>query len=35
VVNEIEIKPFEVARLDNNPSAPWNGTIRFNVVGGW
>jgi hypothetical protein len=35
VANEIEIKPFEVARLDNDPNAPWNGTIRFNVVGGW
>lgn len=35
VVNEIETRPFEVARLDNDPSAPWNGTIRFNVVGGW
>jgi hypothetical protein len=35
VINEIETRPFEVARLDNDPSAPWNGTIRFNVVGGW
>jgi hypothetical protein len=35
VANEIEIRPFEVARLDNDSSAPWNGTVRFNVVGGW
>ncbi|HZA22987.1 MAG TPA: baseplate J/gp47 family protein, partial [Dehalococcoidia bacterium] len=32
---DIEVRPFEVARLDNDLSAPWNGTIRFNVAGGW
>jgi hypothetical protein len=35
MAEEIEARPFEVARLDNDPTTPWNGTIRFNVVGGW
>jgi predicted phage baseplate assembly protein len=32
---EIPVGQFEVARLDNDPGAPWRGVIRFNVVGGW
>jgi predicted phage baseplate assembly protein len=35
IAEEIKVRPFEVARLDNDPGAPWNGIIRFNVVGGW
>jgi hypothetical protein len=35
IADEIEVRPFEVARLDNDPGVPWNGIIRINVVGGW
>lgn len=31
---EIAIRPVEVARLDNDPQLPANGTIRFNLMRG-
>jgi len=30
----IDIGPLEIARLDNDPTAPQNGVITFNVTGG-
>ncbi|MGB3866324.1 MAG: hypothetical protein WBA29_11935 [Xanthobacteraceae bacterium] len=30
----IEIGPFEIARLDNNPNFPENGVLRLTAVGG-
>ncbi len=31
---QVAIAPIEIARLDNDPSAPENGTIRFYLEGG-
>ena len=34
ISERIAIAPLEIARLENNPNKPTNGTIRFNIKGG-
>jgi hypothetical protein len=33
-LKQIEIQPLEIARLDNDPAAPYNGIIKFQLEGG-